>query len=469
MTLSAAAELALRSSVLLAAAWLAAAIVQARRGSPATRHAIWMLGFATIASLPLLSRILPPMAIAVLPAQPVAPAAQLPAAYPLPVQVTPTASSSDIVMLLYAAVAIVLIARLVMGRVLLERIWRHAVKAHDPELAKLCRLLGLRRRVKVRLTTEAVIPMTWGSVRPRILLPRDALTWSPERLRSVLLHELGHVSRHDSLGTLIAQAVCAIYWINPLFWLAVRQMRLAQEQACDDLVLSNGGAATSYARDLLDTACSLHPRLAAASVAMAGRTDLEKRVRSILGEGSRTRLSGHFLSAAGACAALSGAAVATVVPVAAEAPAPVSAEPRPEAEAPPATREATQVRSQSQAVRHSAIQPRRLAPIPMHAAAAPIQLSRAQEYAEARARYEQESAIYQAELAEYRTRFAQYRSDMAQYFRDMDEHRRRVEAIRALPDGDPNKLVPPAPPAPVAPVAPTAPVVPPVPPDLNQS
>ena len=323
MSIAAAADLALRSSLLLGAAWLAAAMIRSRGGSAATRHGVWMLGLATIAALPLLAWLLPPLPLPVLSAQPVASELPMPVAragVSAPVQAPP---SADLETLLYFAVVGLLLARLALGRALLERIWRNAdrLEVFQRETDKACALLGITRKLDVRVGAQATVPMTWGTLRPRILFPHQALAWPPERVRRVLLHELGHVRRLDSLGSIIAQAICAAYWANPLAWYAVRQMRLAQEQACDDVVLSNGGAPTTYARDLVDSACSCRSRpVATAAVAMAGRTDLEKRVRSILAEESRTQPSAIFVGGAAACAALGGVLAAAVVPVHAEAP-----------------------------------------------------------------------------------------------------------------------------------------------------
>ena len=60
------------------------------------------------------------------------------------------------------------------------------------------------------------MPMTWGWLRPVVLLPADSATWSDDRRRSVLLHELAHVRRRDWLADSIARAACALYWFNPL-------------------------------------------------------------------------------------------------------------------------------------------------------------------------------------------------------------------------------------------------------------
>ena len=89
--------------------------------------------------------------------------------------------------------------------------------------------------------------MTWGVLRPVILLPADAAGWPEERLTMALLHELAHVKRWDCLTQLIARAACAVYWFNPLSWLALARVRSEQEQASDDLALGCGLDRHAYA------------------------------------------------------------------------------------------------------------------------------------------------------------------------------------------------------------------------------
>ena len=96
--------------------------------------------------------------------------------------------------------------------------------------------------------------MTFGVLRPTVLLPEEARTWSGERRRVVLLHELAHVLRGDAATHLLARTALALHWWNPLAWTMWREFLKERERATDDLVLGAGTAASDYAGHLLEIA-----------------------------------------------------------------------------------------------------------------------------------------------------------------------------------------------------------------------
>ena len=121
-----------------------------------------------------------------------------------------------------------------------------------------------------------------------VLLPAAAAYWPEERRRVVLLHELAHVKRRDYLTQVMAQLVCALYWFNPLVWLAARQMCVEREGACDDLVLAGGCKASEYAGHLVEIAGSFRRVPQMAAIAMARSPQLAGRIAAIV-DASRNR------------------------------------------------------------------------------------------------------------------------------------------------------------------------------------
>jgi hypothetical protein len=124
--------------------------------------------------------------------------------------------------------------------------------------------------------------MTWGVLRPVILLPKESLSWPRERLQAVLLHELAHVRRRDSLTQSLALVASALYWPNPLVWWASRALRREAEIAADDAAIVSGIKPSAYAGELVKLASEFRGRnLAFSGVSMAGSA-LEARVKSAL-------------------------------------------------------------------------------------------------------------------------------------------------------------------------------------------
>jgi len=146
------------------------------------------------------------------------------------------------------------------------------------------RSLGFRRPVRLLQNQSSHFLGTWGILVPRVLLPYNADQWSDDRAWMVLGHELAHIKRHDWVVQVLAEAARAIYWFNPVFWLAYSRLRRESEQACDDTVVRMGAGGTQYAEELLDLARTLrseHP-MRSPILAMAQPSHLERRLVALL-------------------------------------------------------------------------------------------------------------------------------------------------------------------------------------------
>jgi beta-lactamase regulating signal transducer with metallopeptidase domain len=183
-----------------------------------------------------------------------------------------------------------LLLRMGLSRIILGRVAHAASPVEEGPirdlLVAICRRYAIRRDVRVYVTEERDLPMTWGFFRHRILLPADAAEWPPGRLEAVLLHELAHVKRCDTITHVIGQVACALYWFNPLVWLAAWRIHVERERACDDLVVASGVKASDYAEHLLRIIglCRRRRTVPCTAVAMAKASRLEGRLLAILNE-----------------------------------------------------------------------------------------------------------------------------------------------------------------------------------------
>jgi TonB family protein len=142
----------------------------------------------------------------------------------------------------------------------------------------------IRRRIRLLQSQNSSILVTWGVLRPELILPAGADAWPDARVAIVLRHELAHIRRFDWIVQMIAQALRVIYWFNPLLWVACHRLRLESEVACDDAALASGISGPDYAAHLLDLARALkNPyRAWSAALPMAGPSTTERRFTAML-------------------------------------------------------------------------------------------------------------------------------------------------------------------------------------------
>ena len=195
-------------------------------------------------------------------------------------------SWTNLILTLWAVGTVFCWSRIAWRHLLLKRFLNGCVSFENASLNELLaessRLLGIRRPVSLLSHEAPHSPMSVGLWRPALVLPIDAKKWTPDRQRSVLLHELAHVSRCDVLTQAVSGLTCGLYWFNPLSWYGLSRMRYLREFACDDLVLRFGQQPSDYADVLLDVARSSRHHRCSTVVCMAQRTNVEQRIQAIL-------------------------------------------------------------------------------------------------------------------------------------------------------------------------------------------
>lgn len=135
-------------------------------------------------------------------------------------------------------------------------------------------------RYPVLYTTILSGPAAWGIGRKLILMPQCATDWDETRAALIFKHEAAHLRRNDCWMLLLSEIACALYWCNPLVWMAASRLRREQEHAADDEVLNSGADSIAYAAHLVALARSARaPLLSAGAVT---RSDLASRVEAIL-------------------------------------------------------------------------------------------------------------------------------------------------------------------------------------------
>ena len=147
--------------------------------------------------------------------------------------------------------------------------------------------LRLRRRVSVSLPIQDHIylcdaissPFILGVVKPHIYLPSGL---DEVQRQNVLAHEQAHLARRDHWWKPLGFALLAVYWFNPVLWLAYTLLCRDIELACDERVIRtmDESAVKTYSTVLL--ACSM-PRKAAITCPLAfGEVGVKERVKNAL-------------------------------------------------------------------------------------------------------------------------------------------------------------------------------------------
>lgn len=99
----------------------------------------------------------------------------------------------------------------------------------------------LKRSLSIRQTETIAAPLSYGVIRPVILMPKNTEWKNIYQLRYVLEYEYVHIRRLDMLTKLIMIAAVCIHWFNPLVWVMYILFNRDLELSCDETVVRRFG------------------------------------------------------------------------------------------------------------------------------------------------------------------------------------------------------------------------------------
>jgi len=207
-------------------------------------------------------------------------------ATPQPAAMLPALSPTAATMALYAVPAAILLlitflalARLIAlqarADVLVDGHWLSA-------LARAQKRMGFKHGTALLTSNELASPISWGVVRPVILLNSRAVEAADEA-EAIIAHELAHVARLDWVKLLLARVATALFWFNPLVWVLAREAHQLREETADDTVLASNIVDTDYAQLLVGVARHECPGLLLGAHGVApSKSSLARRVARVL-------------------------------------------------------------------------------------------------------------------------------------------------------------------------------------------
>jgi beta-lactamase regulating signal transducer with metallopeptidase domain len=145
--------------------------------------------------------------------------------------------------------------------------------------------------VRLHASPHVLIPVTWGVLRPIIMLPNQAMRWPADRLQAVLRHELAHVGARDASMALAARIACALFWFHPGVWWLARRLAADTERTCDDRVILSGIRASDYAEWLAASVPGTDPPQPA--MAFTRRSNLRSRLAAVTDTRRRIAIPGR--------------------------------------------------------------------------------------------------------------------------------------------------------------------------------
>lgn len=182
-----------------------------------------------------------------------------------------------------------------------------------PAVESACERAGITARFFH--SRESGGPVTFGLLRPCVLLPQRFFDLPPELQEAIARHELLHIARRDWAMALAEEVVGSLFWFHPVARRLIGRIRLTREQVVDRLAAGCGASRNAYIEALVAVASGVD-RSPAPAPAFAAECHLATRISLLLKEAPMSK--SHLilsLVAAVAVAGSSGVAAALCFPL----------------------------------------------------------------------------------------------------------------------------------------------------------
>lgn len=183
---------------------------------------------------------------------------------------------------------LLMLLRLALGLMWVYRLGQHGddmtvlVQQWQMRTNQMAVQLAIRRQVKVKFQNDLLSPLTYGCIKPVVVLPVSLLTgMSPDLIEALLAHELAHIKRWDFAANLLQNLVLSLLFYHPAVWWIAKRIEAERELIADDMAAAMLGQARPLARALHVLDQLQTGRLAQAAVAANGG-DLLSRIKRLV-------------------------------------------------------------------------------------------------------------------------------------------------------------------------------------------
>jgi len=178
----------------------------------------------------------------------------------------------------FAVVTLLALLRLVVGLAYLNRCRLEALPLEPPPTSIRAMQRRLRLSTPFLVSRRFPVPITFGWLRPAVIVPETFRELSADEQEGVACHELLHVRRRDWPITVLEEVLRAVVWFHPAVWILLPKIALSREQVVDEDAVRLTGKRRQYLDALWRVVCTDQRQVNALVVPLLGRSHLVERV-----------------------------------------------------------------------------------------------------------------------------------------------------------------------------------------------